>query len=76
VGKDYLPISMAYFARSGKESKRVAFSDARDFGGKRRPSVMTIVDLMKPGDSSSVVFEDIRETPINRARLTPASLGN
>ncbi len=76
IGADYLPVRMTYFARSGKESKRVEFSLARDFGGKMRPSVMTIVDLMKSGDSSSVVFEEIREESVNRSRLTPASLGN
>lgn len=76
VGRDYLPVSMANFARSGKESKRVRFSAVKDFGGKMRPSVMEIVDLMKPGDTSMVVFEDIREERVNRSRLTPASLGN
>ena len=76
IGRDYLPISMTYFARSGKESKRVTFSGAKDFGGKRRPSAMAIVDLMKPGDTSTVVFEEITEEPINRSRLNPASLGN
>jgi outer membrane lipoprotein-sorting protein len=75
IGKDYLPVKMSYFARSGKESKRVSFSGTRDFGGRPRPSVMEIVDLMKPGDSSSVVFEDIREEPVDRARLVPSSLG-
>lgn len=76
IGKDYLPVSMAYFARSGKESKKVSFSEVKDFGGKPRPSVMAIVDLMKSGDTSSVIFEEIREEPVNRSRLTPASLGN
>ena len=76
VGRDWLPRSMIYYARSGKESKRVGFSAVRDFGGKQRPSVMTIVDLMKPGDTSTVVFEEIHEEPIDRSRLTPASLGN
>ena len=75
IGKDFLPVSMTYYARSGKESKRVAFSLVRDFGGKMRPSVMTIVDLMKPGDESSIIFDDIREEPLNRSRLTPATLG-
>lgn len=74
IGRDFLPVSMAYFARSGKESKRVTFSEVRDFGGKMKPSVMTIVDLMKPGDSSAVVFLEIREASIDRARLNPNSL--
>lgn len=74
IGRDFLPVSMVYFARSGKESKRVTFTDVKDFGGKRKPSVMTIVDLMKPGDASAVVFLEIREEPIDRARLNPNSL--
>ncbi len=75
IDKDYLPVSMTYYARSGKESKKVAFSDVKEFGGKKRPSVMTIVDLMKPGDESSIIFDDIREEPLNRTRLTPGSMG-
>jgi outer membrane lipoprotein-sorting protein len=74
IGPDYLPLSMDYFARSGKKSKTVTFSDVKSFGGKPRPSVMTIVDLMKPGDSSSVIFEDIREERVERSRLSPSSL--
>ena len=69
-------MSMAYFARSGKESKQVKFSAVKDYGGKPRPSIMAIVDLMKPGDTSSVIFDAIREEPVNRSRLTPAALGN
>jgi outer membrane lipoprotein-sorting protein len=76
IGKDFLPVSMVYFARSGKESKRVDFSAVKNFGGRDKPSVMAIVDLMKPGDASSVIFEEIREESVSRARLTPASLGN
>lgn len=76
IGADYLPVSMVYYARSGKESKRVDFSAVRDFGGKKRPSVMAMTDLMKSGDVSSVIFDEIREEPIDRNLLTPASLGN
>ncbi len=76
IGRDYLPVRQAFYARSGKPSKTVEFSQVKDFGGKKRPSVMVIVDLMKPGDSSSVVFEDIVEGRVDRARLTPASLSN
>lgn len=76
IARDFLPTSMSYFARSGKESKRVKFSAVKDYGGKPRPSVMAIVDLMKPGDTSSVIFDVIREEPLNRSRLTPAALGN
>ncbi len=76
IGKDFLPVAMTYYARSGRESKKVAFSEVKSFGGKRRPSVMTITDLMKPGDTSSVIFMEISEEPVDRSRLTPSSLGN
>ncbi len=76
IGRDFLPVSMVYYSRSGKESKKVNFSAVKNFGGKPRPSVMAIVDLMKPGDTSSVIFERISEEPVNRFRLTPSSLGN
>lgn len=75
IGRDHLPVTMAYFTRSGQESKRITYSEVRDFGGKRRPSVMTNVDLMKPGDESRVVFLEILEEPIDRSRLNPATFG-
>lgn len=76
IGRNYLPVHMVHFVRSGKASKQVRFSAVKDFGGKLRPSLMEIVDLMKPGDTSSVIFEEIREEPVSRARLSPSSLGN
>jgi hypothetical protein len=75
VGRDYLPRQMAYFARSGKESKRVDFSEPKDFGGKIRPSAFSLVDLMKPGDKSRLVFLEIREVALSRSRFLPSSLG-
>jgi len=75
VGRDYLPLRMAYFTRSGRESKRVEFSAPKAFGGKLRPSAMSIVDLMKPGDRSRLLFLDIREEAVSRSRLLPSSLG-
>jgi hypothetical protein len=76
IDRAYLPVRMIYYSRSGKESKRVTFSGVKNFGGKPRPSVMAIVDLMKPGDTSSIIFEEILEGSVNRSRLNPASLGN
>lgn len=75
LGRDYLPLAMSYFTRSGRESKRVEFAAPKDFGGKLRPSVMTVVDLMKPGDLSRVLFLEIREEPVDPSRLLPSSLG-
>ncbi len=75
IGKDYLPIAMSFFSRSGKESKRVSFSAKRNFGGKERPSVMAIMDLMEAGKESRVVFEAIEERPVDKARLSPAGFG-
>jgi outer membrane lipoprotein-sorting protein len=75
IGKDFLPRKMSYFARSGKESKQVEYSDLRDFGGKKRPGLMAIRDLMEIGAESRVVFEEIMEGAIDRSRLSPTSFG-
>lgn len=75
VGKDYLPKTMTFFTRSGKESKLVTYSEVKDFGGKARPSVMSIVDLMKPGDESRIVFVEIKEEPVDPSRMNPATFG-
>lgn len=75
IGKDYLPARMSFYARSGKESKRVEYSAPRDFGGKRRPSVMAIRDMMEAGAESRVVFEEIVEGSVDRSRLSPSNFG-
>ena len=75
IGKDFLPQVMVYFTRSGKESKRITYSEVKDFGGKARPSVMSIVELMKPGDESRIVFIEIKEEPVDRSRMNPATFG-
>jgi len=75
IGKDYLPVRMAFFARSGRESKRVEYSLVRDFGGKRRPSVMAIRDMMEEGAESRVVFEEITEGAVDRSRLSQTGFG-
>lgn len=74
VGRNYLPVTQHFFVRSGKLSKKVEYSEIREFDGRERPSVMTIVDLMSPGDSSTIVFESIRSEKIPASRFTSASL--
>jgi hypothetical protein len=75
IGRNYLPESMVFYARSGKASKRVAYSGVKAFGSKERPSVMAITDLMEAGKESRVVFEVIEERAVDRARLSPAGFG-
>lgn len=75
IGKDYLPVRMSFFARSGRESKQVEYSELRDFGGKRRPAVMAIRDMMEIGAESRVVFEEIVEGAVDRSRLSPTGFG-
>ncbi len=75
VGTGSLPVWSVLYTRSGVAAKRIEYSSLTDFGDKVRPAVMTIIDLMTRGDRSVVVFEEMRASPVDRAKLSPASFG-
>jgi outer membrane lipoprotein-sorting protein len=71
VGRDYLPQEQTMYLLSGERSKTIQFSDPRDYGGKRRPSTIRVVDAMSKGSSTTVVFESIVEGRVDRSKLSP-----
>jgi hypothetical protein len=71
IGGDYLPTRQELFLLSGELAKTIEFTDPRDFGSKRRPSVMRVTDAMAKGSSTTIRFESIAEGPVDRAKLSP-----
>jgi hypothetical protein len=63
---------MRMFSLSGMAAKEIEFADTRDFGGKPRPSTMTVTDAMTAGDRTVVRFEEIRPGKVDTSRLSPA----
>jgi outer membrane lipoprotein-sorting protein len=71
VGKDYLPIEQSMYLLSGELSKRIEFSEPKNYGGKTRPSTILVSDAMTKGASTTVRFESIVERRVDRSRLSP-----
>ncbi len=71
VGRDFLPLRQELYLLSGELAKTIEFSEARDFGSKRRPSTMRVSDAMSRGAATIVRFESITEKSVDRSRLSP-----
>ena len=71
VSRDFLPVRMLMHALSGKEAKRIEFSEVRAFEGKLRPATMTVTDAMTAGNRTIVRFLSITSAAVHRARLSP-----
>ncbi|MCX7023252.1 MAG: outer membrane lipoprotein-sorting protein [Spirochaetes bacterium] len=72
VDREFLPVLMVLYSLSGREAKRMEYSDPVDFGGKRRPSRIAVTDAMERDRSTVVTFESIVEGKVDRSRLSPA----
>lgn len=72
VGRDYLPRRQSLYLLSGELAKTVEFSDIRQYGAKRRPSTMRVVDAMTRGASTTIRFDSIIERRVDRSRLSPS----
>jgi len=71
VGPDYLPLRQEMYLLSGELAKTIEFSAPRDYGSKRRPSTMRVLDAMAKGASTAVTFDSIVEKRVDRTRLSP-----
>ena len=72
VDRAFLPVRMVMYALSEKEAKRIEFSDVRQFEGKNRPAVMTVMDAMTAGNRTIVGFKSMKSGSVDRSRLSPA----
>ncbi|HEY3451228.1 MAG TPA: outer membrane lipoprotein-sorting protein [Myxococcales bacterium] len=57
---DYLPIAGHFFAASGKELRSAEFKDPKDFGGHRRPSLVTMKNSIEEGRWSRMELKEFK----------------
>ncbi|MBU1742693.1 MAG: outer membrane lipoprotein-sorting protein [Proteobacteria bacterium] len=58
--RDYLPLLIRYFDEDLKPARSMTFSRVADLGGRRLPTVMTVVPADKPGEATVVRYEKMK----------------
>jgi outer membrane lipoprotein-sorting protein len=56
----YLPLVIRYFDEDKKPARTMSFSVVKDLGGRRLPTVLTVVPADNPGESTVVRYDRIR----------------
>jgi outer membrane lipoprotein-sorting protein len=51
-----LPMEQSYFNEKGEKVRSMAFSDIRDFNGKKMPAIMTMIPLNKSGHKTVIEY--------------------
>mgnify|MGYP001436518683 CR=1 FL=1 len=54
VRADKIPVEVAYYDEDGNLARTMAFSDVRDFDGRRVPATMTLIPADKPEEFTRV----------------------
>ena len=57
--EDGLPHRALYYGEDLTLARTLVYSDVRDFGGRRLPAILTITPADKPGESTTVTYEDL-----------------
>ncbi len=71
----YIPLREELYAKSGKLLKRMDLSDVRRMGDRWFPAKMVFKDMLKKGDGTEFIVEDIRfDVDIEEHVFTKASL--
>lgn len=69
-----LPTKQELYTVSGNLIKTMRFTDIKDLGGKSRPSVITITDVMSRGNETRVVMTRMSEEKISERIFSPQNL--
>lgn len=73
--EDWLPVSEQFYDEHGAVLRVMTFSDIRDFGGRRLPSVMKMAPANKPGHTTVMRYRSIRfDVPLNADVFTLRNL--
>jgi|AGTN01.2.fsa_nt_gi Outer membrane lipoprotein-sorting protein len=70
-----LPVRQELYSVSGNLIKTMDFSDVKDLGGKRRPSVFVIRETLTQGNETRVVTESMKEESVDESIFSPQRLG-
>ncbi len=71
----YIPLREELYAKSGKLLKRMELTDIRHMGGRWFPGKMVFKDMLKKGDGTEFIIDEIRfDVDIGEHVFTKASL--
>ena len=56
---DYMPLWARYYDEDGELARTMTFSDFRELGGRVVPAVMDMQPADKPGERTSIVYEEL-----------------
>ncbi len=73
--ESFLPVKEELYTVSGNLIKIVEFSENKDLGGKIRPSVMVVKDVLTRGNETKVVFESMAEVAVKETIFSPQNMG-
>ncbi len=57
---DYLPMEGHFYAASGKELRAAEFKDVKDFHGHKRPSLISMKNMVEGGRYSEMLVKDFK----------------
>jgi hypothetical protein len=57
--KDYLPLNVKYFDEDLRLARTMTFSDVAQLGGRRIPSLVSMVPTDKPEESTVIRYEEM-----------------
>ncbi|MBN1823379.1 MAG: outer membrane lipoprotein-sorting protein [Endomicrobiales bacterium] len=72
--KRLLPVKQELYTLSGNLIKTIEFSKVRDLGGKLRPSVYLVKDVLTSGNETEVVFNSLKYKKIRESIFSPQNM--
>ena len=73
VDKEHiLPTKQELYTLSGDLIKIIEFSEPKDFSGKIRPSVITVIDMLNQKNYTKVVLENLQQKQIKDTIFSPS----
>lgn len=69
--KDYIPIKAEYFNERGEKVRTLLFSEIRQFGKRRLPAKIELIEEKKPGHRTTLVLKEATfDRPIKKSIFT------
>lgn len=73
--KFILPVYMEFYTLSGHKIKEMDFDDVKNIGGKLRPQVMTMRDVLDKTFATQVILLDLKKQDFSDDIFSPQKLG-
>lgn len=73
--KERLPTKQVFYDEQGRKVRELLFQDIKEFDGRRIPSRMILIPLLKEGNRTEVIYQDLQfDVKIDKNLFTKAGL--